>query len=116
MSTAQTFTRSLGPNLADAIHICQVTSANITSSLGIQLSVVQTSGLDRNYRATVSPTELTGAGVWKRLVPYDNTEKFLNQNQNLDMEQLPHFSAPMESKEKSLVATIPASRTHLQVN
>jgi len=48
-----------------------------TGTVGIHLSVVQSSG--RNYRVSV-PVNATGSGIWKRLVPYDKTEKFLDGN------------------------------------
>ena len=80
MSSSQSFVRVLGQPLGNAIHICQVTSASTTSKIGLQLSVTQQSGLDRNYRVNISPSIATGFGVWKRLVPYDKTEKFINQN------------------------------------
>ena len=47
--------------------------------MGIHLSVVQSSGVDRSYRIKV-PSNATGSGVWRRIVPYDATEKFPNQN------------------------------------
>ena len=113
MSKNQTFQRSLGPNLGDAIQICQVTSSTGaaeggTSRVGIRLSIVQTSGLDRNYRVSVSPTELTGRGVWKRLTPIDKTEKFLNQN---------HWAVDLsnEISEESHTITVRLVRTKVGV-
>ena len=79
MTSTSSFNRSLGQNLADAVDICQVTSANMTENIGLSLSVVQESGLDRNYRLQIPPNA-TGTTVWKRLVPVDKLEKFLNQN------------------------------------
>ena len=76
MTSTSTFTKSLGQNLGDASHICTLTS---TATVGIYLSVVQSSGLDRNYRVSV-PVNATGSGIWKRLVPYDKTEKFVDGN------------------------------------
>ena len=75
MTSTSTFTKSLGQNLGDAIHICTITS---TESIGINLSIVQSPGLDRNYRESV-PYNAT-AEAFKRLVPYDRTEMFVNQN------------------------------------
>ena len=72
-------TRSLGQTLGNSTNICQVTSENISASIGIQLSVVQQSGLDRNYTLRIPPNA-TGTNTWKRLVPSDKAEKFLNQN------------------------------------
>ena len=79
MTSTTTLAKSLGQALGNSTNICQITSANITSPVGLHLSVVQQSGLDRNYRVTIPPNS-TGTGVWKRLVPYDKTEKFINQN------------------------------------
>ena len=76
MTSTSTFTKSLGQNLGDASLVCTVTS---TGTVGIHVSVVQSSGLDRNYRVSV-PVNATGSGIWKRLVPYDKTEKFLDGN------------------------------------
>jgi len=76
MTSTSTFTKSLGQNLGDALLVCTVKS---TGTVGIHLSVVQSSGLDRNYRVSV-PVNATGSGIWKRLVPYDKTEKFLDGN------------------------------------
>lgn len=79
MTSTTTLAKSLGQTLGDSTTICQITSANITSPVGLHLSVVQLSGLDRNYRVTIPPNA-TGLGVWKRLVPYDKTEKFFDGN------------------------------------
>ena len=76
MTSTTTLTKSLGQTLGDATLICDVTS---TGTTGIHLSVVQSSGLDRNYRVSV-PFNATGAGIFKRLVPYDKAEKFVDQN------------------------------------
>jgi len=76
MTSTSTFTKSLGQNLGDASLVCTVTS---TGTVGIHVSVVQSSGLDRNYRVSV-PVNATGSGIWKRLVPYDKTEKFIDGN------------------------------------
>jgi hypothetical protein len=56
-----------------------VTATGTTGNIGIQASIVQSAGLDRHYRIDV-PFNATGEGIWKRLVPYDRTEKFVNQN------------------------------------
>jgi hypothetical protein len=79
MTSTTTLAKSLGQTLGDSTTICQITSVNTTSPVGIHLSVVQQSGLDRNYRVTIPPNA-TGTDVWKRLVPYDKTEKFVNEN------------------------------------
>jgi hypothetical protein len=79
MTSTTTFAKSLGQTLGDSTTLCQITSVNTTNPVGLHLSVVQQSGLDRNYRVTIPPNA-TGTGVWKRLVPYDNMEKFINQN------------------------------------
>ena len=76
-SNTSLFTKSLGQNLGDASQICSITAS--TGAIGINLSVMQVSGLDRNYRVSVPPNA-TGSGVWRRLVPFDKTEKFVNQN------------------------------------
>ena len=76
MTSTSTLSKLLGQNVGDASVVCTITSAG---TVGIYLSVVQASGLDRNYRVSV-PVNATGAGEWKRLVPYDKTEKFINQN------------------------------------
>ena len=75
-STTSFFTKTLGQDLGDASVVCTVTSAD---TVGIRLSVVQSSGLDRSYRVSV-PVNATGSGEWKRLVPIDKAEKFINQN------------------------------------
>ena len=77
MTTTSFFSKTLGSGLADASHICQVTTTS--GDMGIHLSVVQSPGLDRSYRIKV-PSNATGSGVWRRIVPYDATEKFPDQN------------------------------------
>jgi hypothetical protein len=77
MTTTSIFSKTLGQNLADASEICQVTTTS--GDMGIHLSVVQSPGLDRSYRIKV-PSNATGSGVFRRIVPYDATEKFPNQN------------------------------------
>jgi hypothetical protein len=79
MASTSLFTKVLNQNLGDATNICTVTVTGATGNVGINLSIVQSSGLDRNYRVNV-PFNATGEGSWRRLVPYDKTEKFVNQN------------------------------------
>ena len=80
MPSTSVFSKILGQDLADASHICQITATGETGNMGVQLSVVQGStGVDRHYRLKV-PANATGAGVWRRVVPFDKTEKFPNQN------------------------------------
>ena len=73
MSSTQLFTRSLGTAIGNAVDICQITSTG-TATYGVYLSVVQSTSLERVYRLKI-PYNATGAGVWKRLVPVDKTEK-----------------------------------------
>ena len=78
MTSTSVFSKTLGQTLADASQICQITATG-SDPIGINLSIVQTTDLDRNYRVKV-PFNATGSGVWKRIVPYDTTETFLDQN------------------------------------
>jgi hypothetical protein len=96
MTTNQTFQRTLGQTLGDAVQICQLTSADTTNSSGLYLSVVQSSGLDRNYSVNVPPNS-TGAGLFKRLVPTDKPETFVNQN---------HWAVDLSSEIASNLHTI----------
>lgn len=83
MASTSLFTKELNQNLGDATNICTITVTGNTGKVGINLSIVQFSGLDRNYRVNVpfnATANATGERVWKRLVPYDKTEKFTNQN------------------------------------
>jgi len=77
MTSTSFFSKTLGSGLADASEICQVTTTS--GDMGIHLSVVQSPGVDRSYRIKV-PSNATGSGVFRRIVPYDATEKFPNQN------------------------------------
>ena len=59
-------------NFADNVH-------KVTNALKEAWEERTFSGVDRNYRIKVPPNA-TGMGVFRRLVPYDTTERFPNQN------------------------------------
>ena len=86
MPSTSLFTKTLGSALAAASDICTVTTTGTdaaTGKIGFTLSVVQTEEetgvvINRSYRVD-APYNGT-LGTWKRLAPYDKTEKFLGQN------------------------------------
>ena len=112
MPTISSFTKVLGQTLADATDICHVTATGATGKIGFTLGVVQTSGtrgVNRTYRVEV-PSNATGQN-WKRLAPYDRTEKFPAQN---------HWAVDLQSVSKATTLRLvraksgdPASTTSL---
>jgi len=81
-------TKTLGQDLANASEICTITATGDTGDIGLTLSVVQSPGVNRLYRASVH-SNATGTDVWKRLAPYDRTEAFPHQN---------HWAVDMKSE------------------
>ena len=112
MPSTSLFTKVLGQTLNVASEICQVAATGATGKIGFTLSVVQTSGaggVNRTYRVDV-PFNATG-NTWKRLAPYDKTEKFPAQN---------HWAVDMQSVDNAVTLRLvrtkvgdPASTTTL---
>jgi len=73
--------------------------------MGIHLSVVESSALDRSYRFTIKESTAGLTAGWRRLVPYDKTEKFLNENP----------WAVNVIVEKNIVAGMPESHVNLRL-
>ena len=73
MSSTSVFTETLATAAGSFSSICQLTASD-TTTFGVYLSVVESASLERIFRFSV-PSNATGSGTWRRLVPIDKTEK-----------------------------------------